>query len=170
MSSDLSATERVEYELLKERMAQVLPLLGDMLVDVAGQGGDLDGVAARMAELIELGAPVDRVRRHTALTNCCLKGNVRGVTLLLSKGADPNQQNGSTETPLHTLSNGGDPAIALLLVSAGARFDVVDSTGAGPIEAAEMAANEPLLSVLRSVAARNAAETVLSHLKQEPRP
>lgn len=170
MSPNLDSSERLEFEGLKRKMERVIPLLGGMLVNVAGQGGDLDDVTSRMAELIELGANVGHVSRHTALTNCCAKGNVPGVALLLSKGADPNQPNGQTETPLHVLSAQGDPEIAMMLLSAGAELDLRDASGATPLEAAEMAANVPLVSVLRSVAARNAAELALSEVLVRSKP
>jgi ankyrin repeat protein len=69
---------------------------------------------------------------NTALHRECLKGNVDGVSLLVSKGADINARNNAGYTPLHSAAEKGKISVIQFLLSKGARPDLTDAKGNTP--------------------------------------
>jgi hypothetical protein len=79
-------------------------------------------------------------------------GRPRGVATLLKLGADPNLPDQDGNTPLHLLARTGvGKDLARLLLDAGARTDIVNTSGLTPVDVARSAKRRTLYELLRSL-------------------
>lgn len=99
----------------------------DTLVKAAGLG--------RTDETIALLAEASELERHQAFALAVLTGRHDVVELLLERGEDPSRYNPAGfhahQTPLHGAAHEGDLAMVQLLVSHGARRDIIDRIHGG---------------------------------------
>jgi ankyrin repeat protein len=83
-----------------------------------------DGDRDRLAELLDRHPELVRARGTNGNDLIGMAGNPAIVGLLLERGADPNRGNDYGWTKLHQAGYGNDPALARLLIDAGARTDL----------------------------------------------
>lgn len=96
--------------------------------------------AARVAELLDRGVPVD-VRGDSGVTplmSAAGHETAAVVDLLLARGADPAARDDRGQTPLHHVCRRGmnSPLLALVLLDAGAPADARDADGFTPLDRA----------------------------------
>ncbi|MEJ1249636.1 ankyrin repeat domain-containing protein [Denitratimonas tolerans] len=107
-----------------------------------------------------IGAGVDLNLAHAGLTPLMAAvrdsyhGRPDAVQMLLTNGADPRPIDDTGQTALHAAARAADPAIAALLLDAGAPLDVLDAQGASPLGVAAALGN---LDVARYLIERRAA-------------
>jgi ankyrin repeat protein len=83
-----------------------------------------DGESQRLAELLDRHPGLARARGTNGNDLLGMAGDLELVRLLLERGADPNRGNDYGWTKLHQAGYGNDPALARLLLDAGARTDL----------------------------------------------
>lgn len=89
-------------------------------------------------------------------------GSIEAVTLLLSKGANPNtvSRNALGVAPLHSALAGGQTAIALLLLNSGAQVNLPNAEGWTPLHYAADIGDAEIASLLMELGADH---TVTDH-------
>ena len=108
------------------RDQRTLPMLATLLSDL------------RLLRAL-IGAGVDINHRHAGLTALLAAtrdsyhGRPDAVTTLLANGADPRAADGDGCTALHGAARSADPAVAALLIDAGAELDPIDREGWSPL-------------------------------------
>ena len=115
---------------------------GDMqaLIDALSQ-------ASKKYPLNDMLAQVGGVYGWTALSAAAHKNHEEVVSVLLDAGANPNQQDEDGDNfPLHWARQ---PAVARLLVNAGADLAVLNRGGLTPLEIAEREENEGVIAILK---------------------
>ncbi len=108
----------------------VLVCSGCASIHTAVSDGDLAGVQALVDGNPSLLNDRDPRQQNTPLHEAANRGRTEIVSYLLSKGADPNAQNVSGETPLHMAAN---MEIARLMIKAGANVNAEDNDGRPPL-------------------------------------
>lgn len=97
---------------------------------------------------------VDLNRGHAGLTPLLAatrdswQGRGEAVMTLLANGADPRQADPDGATPLHHAARSTDPAVAVLLLDAGALVDALDNAGNSPLAVACSVGNWRLARLL----------------------
>lgn len=72
---------------------------------------------------------------RTLLHGAAHRGTVKAVMWLLEQGADPNRLDSDGQTPLHRCAQRNtSPAVAKLLIAAGCRRNVIDSSGKSALD------------------------------------
>lgn len=112
-------------------------LLGDLrlLRELIARGVDLNAVHAGLTPLL-------------AATRDSWHGRPEAVMTLLANGADPTRADGEGNTPLHHAARSTDPAVAALLLDAGAAIDALNRDGVSPLGMACAAGNWRLAKFL----------------------
>jgi ankyrin repeat protein len=85
----------------------------------------------------------------TPLMRASARGDVKAVTALLGKGADPNARSSDTNiTPLMFAAYFGHSPVIKALVAKGARIELKDAFGAGAVDWAAVGGHDALESML----------------------
>jgi len=112
----------------------------------------------RWDDASRLGALATASEKQFGLTLSALRGNVRGVTMAISLGADVNTPSAdlySHGTPLHHAVHSASLDTVQAIIDAGATLDVKDSIYHGtPLEWAEFRKRAEIVSYLRGKGAR----------------
>ncbi len=102
--------------------------------------------------LIAAGVDVNRARAGLTPLLAAVRDSYHGrpdaVLMLLANGADPRASDGNGQTALHAAARSADPAIAALLLDAGALLDLPDAQGATPLGIAAGLGNLDLMRFL----------------------
>ena len=125
----VNAVQRLEPELVRVLLAAGAP------IDVADESGETALLAA-----VSAGAPES-------------EDAAKIVTLLLAKGANPNQKAKDGRRPLFVAAGRGSEPVVKALLTKGARVDA-DVAGITPLEAAEEGGHEEIVKLLLAKGAR----------------
>ncbi|XP_062519809.1 poly [ADP-ribose] polymerase tankyrase-1-like isoform X2 [Corticium candelabrum] len=142
------------FDITEKLAIKKLLASGDQRLLIAAYEGD----ATEVKRLIEIEGISVMTTFHeglTALHVACKEDKLDVAKLLIDKGADVNQQDGSRMfTPLHWASRLRTPSVAEYLLSHGAQVGVKDSTGKTPFEIANSNSMRKLLVQSRSIHVR----------------
>lgn len=117
-----------------DRDQRTLPMLAALL-------GDLRLLRALIAAGADLNTDHAGLSPLLAATRDSWHGRPEAVMTLLANGADPRRADTEGNTPLHHAARSTDPAVAALLLDAGAALDVPNAEGFTPLGVACAAAN-----------------------------
>ncbi|HEX5755530.1 MAG TPA: ankyrin repeat domain-containing protein [Arenimonas sp.] len=124
-----------------DRDQRSLPMLAALL-------GDLRLLRELIARGVELNAERAGLTPLLAATRDSWHGRPEAVMTLLANGADPAQADSEGNTPLHHAGRSTDPAVAALLLDAGAAIDMLNQDGVSPLGMACAAGNWRLAKFL----------------------
>ncbi len=117
-----------------DRDQRTLPMLAALL-------GDLRLLRALIAAGADLNAGHAGLTPLLAATRDSWHGRPEAVMTLLANGADPRRTDAEGNTPLHHAARSTDPAVAALLLDAGAQLEVLNHEGFSPLGIACAAGN-----------------------------
>jgi cytohesin len=176
-AADINAKDRSGFTPLDLALDGGFDNVVNSLRQVGGQPGDplrltiIDAVKAgncsRVKELLAEGANVmarDSVEGRTPLHLAARKGDLEMTNLLISKGADINDETANEGTPLHAAVEGGFKEIAEILLAKGANIEATTPYGYTPLHSAVLAGNQDMVELLLTKGANpdsrtNAGET-----------
>ncbi len=138
--------------------AHALPAEGDRDQRTLPMLAALQGDLRLLRQLIARGADLN-ARHHglsplLAATRDSWHGRPEAVMTLLANGADSRQADPDGNTPLHHAARSTDPAVAALLLDAGAQVDVLNAEGLSPLSIACASGNWRLARFLIEHGAR----------------
>jgi len=115
-------------------IAATLPDLR-LLREIIARGGDVNRAVGGLTPLL-------------TATRDSLQGRTDAVMTLITNGADPRIADAVGNTPLHHAARCADPALAAILLDAGAERDAINVEGHSPLAVAAMMHNEVVLRCL----------------------
>lgn len=124
-----------------DRDQRSLPVLAALL-------GDLRLLRELIARGVDLNAERAGLTPLLAATRDSWHGRPEAVMTLLANGADPAHADSEGNTPLHHAGRSTDPAVAALLLDAGATIDALNHDGVSPLGMACAAGNWRLAKFL----------------------
>ncbi len=130
-----------------DRDQRTLPMLAALL-------GDLRLLRELIARGIDLNAMHAGLTPLLAATRDSWHGRPEAVMTLLANGADARHADADGNTPLHHAARSTDPAVAALLLDAGALLDAINADGFSPLGIACAAGNWRLARFLIERGAR----------------
>jgi len=133
----------LEHERDQRTLPMLAALLGDLrlLRELIARGVDLNEEHAGLTPLL-------------AATRDSWHGRPEAVMTLLANGADPRHPDAEGNTPLHHAARSTDPAVAALLLDAGAQLEALNHEGHSPLGVACAAGNWRLAKFLMERGAR----------------
>ncbi|KAA2284659.1 ankyrin repeat domain-containing protein [Arenimonas fontis] len=117
-----------------ERDQRTLPMLAALL-------GDLRLLRELIARGVDLNEEHAGLTPLLAATRDSWHGRPEAVMTLLANGADPRRPDAEGNTPLHHAARSTDPAVAALLLDAGAQLEALNHEGHSPLGVACAAGN-----------------------------
>ncbi|HLS84017.1 MAG TPA: ankyrin repeat domain-containing protein [Arenimonas sp.] len=120
--------------LEEERDQRTLPMLAALL-------GDLRLLRELIARGVDLNEEHAGLTPLLAATRDSWHGRPEAVMTLLANGADPRHPDAEGNTPLHHAARSTDPAVAALLLDAGAQLEALNHEGHSPLGVACAAGN-----------------------------
>ncbi|MDY0023209.1 ankyrin repeat domain-containing protein, partial [Arenimonas caeni] len=130
-----------------DRDQRSLPMLAALL-------GDLRLLRELIARGVDLNAGHAGLTPLLAATRDSWHGRPEAVMTLLANGADPRRADAEGNTPLHHAARSTDPAVAALLLDAGALLEAVNAEGFSPLGVACASGNWRLARFLIERGAR----------------
>ena len=103
-------------------------------------------------------ADEQRLDMHAALCWAARRGDLRGIEMLVARGADLDQGDYDGRTPLHLAASEGHAGVVRAFIARGARLDAVDRWGNTPLEDARRGGHGECERLLVEAAGQRAAD------------